>query len=297
METWSGGDFEVTRRIVDGAVGLKIEHKPVQLKPMGLIGVEGVGRIWIGERGFGAAPKAVRIFRNAMPPGAEQITVQASSGFYVGARCGHRLALAEFSGKGPEGIDLNGDGRVDVSSPAEYARSKGVVFDLDGKGYRFDSLDWDKRVLRLTEAPLGPTFKEGEILVDFSYMDRLKEQKLLSSHGDSYSLLDFWASWCGPCLTAFPQLKLIAETHQLKVLGFNGDDDPASASKALAQFEVLWPDVQSTEPGWLLDYRQRVALYPTYILLNPQRKIVFRTESTVELLEEIRRLVPKRKSN
>jgi hypothetical protein len=64
----------------------------------------------------------------------------------------------------------------------------------------------------------------------------------------------------------------------------------------LAQFEVLWPDVQSTEPGVLFDYRTRVGLYPTYLLLDASRKIVFRTESTVDLIEEIRRVVPAKKA-
>jgi hypothetical protein len=76
----------------------------------------------------------------------------------------------------------------------------------------------------------------------------------------------------------------------------NGDEDAGAASRVLAQFEVLWPDVQSTEPGVLFDYRTRVGLYPTYLLLDATRKIVFRTESTVDLMEEIRRVVPLKKA-
>lgn len=294
FETWAAASILLTRRIADGALGVTIDRKPITLKPLGIAGVEGVGQIGYGERGFGAAPKAVRIFRNRIVPGARTVTIDESSGPYVQARCEGHLAMVDALAKGPQAFDTNGDGKIDVNSPAEYARLADGVFELNGKGYRIQGIDWTKRALLLAVAPLGPKLDEGETLVDFAYIDRLKERRFLSSHEGSFTLLDYWASWCGPCIAAFPQLKLISETHKLKVLGFNGDEDAATASRTLAQFEVLWPDVQSTEPAALMDYRHRVALYPTYILLDPTRKVVFRSESTIELLEAIRRLVPKR---
>jgi hypothetical protein len=57
----------------------------------------------------------------------------------------------------------------------------------------------------------------------------------------------------------------------------------------LAQFEVLWPDVQGTEPGWLYDSRLRVGLYPTYVLLDGWRREVARTKGAVDLVEEVKR--------
>jgi thiol-disulfide isomerase/thioredoxin len=294
FESWASAHMTLQRRTSDGAVGLQLAGRQVPLKPMGLLGVEGAGQMPLGEHNFATSPIAIRIFRNALVPGAASITIQATSTFYVPARCNGRLALSPWDGKGPLGFDSNGDGKVDPNSPAEFARLSNAVFELDGKGYQMQGVDWKKRALILNETELGPGFREGESLPDFAYTDRLKQQRLLSSHGDSWTLIDFWASWCGPCIAAFPQLKLVTETHNLSILGLNGDEDPNAASRMLAQFEVLWPDVQSTEPPSLMDYRLRVALYPTYLLLDPSRKIVARTESTLELLEHIRRLVPKR---
>lgn len=293
-ESWAASGITVKRRVSDGAVGLTVANKEVTLKPLGMLGVEGVAQTPWGKHGFATAPKSIRIFRNALLPGAPTITVQTTGSIYIAARCNSRLALLDWDNAGPQGVDVNGDGRIDTNSPAEFSRRTGAVFEIGGKGYRIEGLDWPRRVLLMRETELGPSFEEGDTLPDFAYTDRLKERHLLSSHGDSWTLLDFWASWCGPCVAAFPQLKLITETHRLKILGLNGDEDTAAASRMLAQFEVLWPDVQSTDPPSLLDYRLRLPLYPTYILLDPSRKVVVRTESTLELLQLIRRLVPKR---
>ena len=295
FETWRAGDVELTRRIADGALGVLVERRVVELKPMGLLGVEGVGKIWAGENGFGYLPKAVRVFRNQVGWGAAEVTVQVSGSVYAAARCGDRLAMVDIAGLGPQAVDVNADGKIDVNSPAEYSRVKGGVFEIGGRGYAMERVDWGRRVLVMREAPLGRQMKVGEVLEDVTYVDRLKERRALSSHGGAFTLIDYWASWCGPCIAAFPQLKLLVETYDLRVLGLSGDEDAGAASKLLAQFEVLWPDVQGTEPGWLYDSRLRVGLYPTYVLLDGSRRVVARTESTVELVEEVKRLVPRRK--
>ncbi|MBM3758748.1 MAG: TlpA family protein disulfide reductase [Acidobacteria bacterium] len=296
FETWRAGNVELTRRIGDGAFGVLIERRVVDLKPMGLLGVEGIAKVFSGENGFEYVPKAVRVFRNQVGWGAAEVTVQVSGSAYAAARCGNRLAMVDIAGRGPQGVDVNGDGKIEVNSPAEYARVKGGVFEIEGKGYTIEAVDWQRRVVLMREAPLGPQMKVGDVIPDVTYVDRLKERRTLSSHGAAFTVVDYWASWCGPCIAAFPQLKALAETYDLKVLGLNGDEDAGAASKVLAQFEVLWPDVQGTEPAWLYDSRLRVGLYPTYVLLDASRRVVARTESTIELIEEVKRLVPRRKA-
>jgi thiol-disulfide isomerase/thioredoxin len=296
FETWRAGDVELTRRIADGALGVLVERRVVDLKPMGLLGVEGVGKIWAGENGFGYLPKAVRVFRNQVGWGAAEVTVQVSGSAYAAARCGDRLAMVDIAGRGPQGVDVNGDGKIDVNSPAEYARVKGgaAKFAWGGKGYLLEGVDWGRRVMVMRETEVGPEYRVGDVVEDFEYVDRLGAVKRLSEGEPGYTVVDFWASWCGPCIAAFPQLQAMVEAYRVKVLGVNGDEDAGAASKVLAQFVVLWPDVRETRPGWIYEYRQRVGLYPTYLLLDPRRKIVWRGESTVELLEEVKKTVTKR---
>ncbi|MGA9527238.1 MAG: TlpA disulfide reductase family protein [Terriglobales bacterium] len=71
-----------------------------------------------------------------------------------------------------------------------------------------------------------------------------KVVSLSSFHGKPV-FLDFWSTWCMPCVDLVPELKKLHEETSAKGLvwvGIDNDDDPSTAIKFLSQENVPWPN-------------------------------------------------------
>ena len=78
----------------------------------------------------------------------------------------------------------------------------------------------------------------------FSLTD-LSGQKLdLSSYRGRVVLLDFWATWCGPCRTEIPRFVDLQSKYQdqgLQIIGISLDDDPKPVRVFYQQFKMNYP--------------------------------------------------------
>ena len=93
-----------------------------------------------------------------------------------------------------------------------------------------------------------------------------------------YVLLDFWASWCGPCRGEFPTIRRTYaryKDHGLTIIGVNLDSDRAKAIDAAAQAKLAYSHVFDGQ-GWknAVALLYRVHGIPQVYLLDSDLKIV-----------------------
>jgi thiol-disulfide isomerase/thioredoxin len=88
-------------------------------------------------------------------------------------------------------------------------------------------------------------------------------------------LLDFWASWCGPCRNALPNLKRLQAVYggaDFVVVSISEDDDEADWRAFVAGHNMTWP--QRLDSDSSLQKQFGVNALPTYVLLGRDGAIV-----------------------
>ena len=87
-------------------------------------------------------------------------------------------------------------------------------------------------------------------------------------------LLDFWATWCGPCRKAMPSVEKVFQQYKdqgLMVLGVDGGEEGAVVADFLRKTPMAYPAVLSLESTVLKDYQ--VKAFPSFILIDRDGKI------------------------
>ena len=108
--------------------------------------------------------------------------------------------------------------------------------------------------------------------------------------GKDYVLLDFWASWCGPCKREIPYLARLSEKFKgrgLTVVGMFVADTRENFAKAVAAEGISWPQIFDSAKTARALYG--VTGIPQIILFAPDGRIVardLRGEQMVKLVEE-----------
>lgn len=151
---------------------------------------------------------------------------------------------------------------------------------------------WD-----VMNSPAGKT-EVGAIAPELAFKDPDGKVRKLSDLRGKVVLVDFWASWCGPCRRESPNVRNVyAKYHDkgFEVFSVSLDRDAASWKKAIKDDQLVWPNHVSDLKQW---QSEAAAIYgvrsiPSMFLLDKDGRIVAKDLRGQALENAVRQLIEK----
>lgn len=144
----------------------------------------------------------------------------------------------------------------------------------------------------LERSQIGKPFIDAEVMTITGEMTHLSD---ICGKG-KWVLLDFWATWCGPCLEEMPQLKRAYASYALmdfEICGISLDPDIERLRGYVAQEKLLWKNLIDLHEEGATSVAELygVTAIPTNFLISPDGKIVARDLRGEDLIHQLQHFI------
>jgi peroxiredoxin len=159
------------------------------------------------------------------------------------------------------------------------------------------SLSLASTILSIPSTPAFAGDRALRVAPDFTRTDLSGNSLSLHRYRGKLVLLNFWATWCAPCLTEIPTFEAWQNTYGaagLQIVGISMDDDSAPVKRAYAKYHLNYPvamgDTQLAQSfGGVLGL-------PLSYLIDPEGRIVGRYQGDLDLTQleaKIKSMLPR----
>lgn len=168
---------------------------------------------------------------------------------------------------------------------------------LDSQLKEYPQFGTSERIKKLRaslakKAETSPGHKYKDFAIEYGdSVSRLSDYVDAYGKEGKYTLVDFWASWCGPCIRATKTIKELYQkfgpngTGQLEVVGVAVWDEQAKTLEAIKSHGLTWPQIidAKTVPTDLYG----ISGIPCIMLIGPDGTILVRDLQGTELVNAV----------
>jgi thiol-disulfide isomerase/thioredoxin len=220
---------------------------------------------------------------------------------WVGKVDGYEFYFSDFYGRSQFYVkDKNTNFSEDFVFNDLYKYSFNDTISINNSNYTI------KRKLQMDSLYLNPIKKgsikrftiENKIPLDYSFKDLENSNFILKDvlKDKDFLLLEFWGTWCGPCLKFNPQIKEFYDINdkKLSILGIALDTSNEKVLKYVKNNSIKWQQAFMKLNSRNIFIKQlNITAYPTVVLLDKRGEIKFVGAGDKSSLELIARIIKK----